>query len=146
MKQLLSLAFVLLLFGCATHELPPIAPQASLYPTVQSMDVLKMLSPVELTREELSQVLESAGTSEALSKAGLTEDVLDLALRGLRTRGYAEIDCRRAFQGKRCPFLVIVLENREVSGLSVRTRYSNRPMYKLFLISNKPFFDCSAFT
>ena len=127
MKQLLSLAFVLLLMGCATQELPSVAPQVALYPTVQSMDVLRTLSPVEMTREELWQALERAETGEVLSKAGLTEEVLDLAVRGLRARGYAELDCRRAFQGKRCPFQVIVLENREVSGLSVRTRYSVRP-------------------
>ena len=126
-KAVLIFALLLSVSGCVTPELPPESPMVSLYPTVQSMDVLKVLSPVELGASEVSRALAEAQAYSPLVEAGLADDVFAVALRGLKTRGYAEIDCRRACMAKRCPFQMVTLEHWRERGLLVRVRYLERP-------------------
>ena len=126
MKRFFPL-LLLFLFGCATPELPSVSPQVSLYPTALPMDFLRYLSPVELEKEYLVNALREANAYDPLVTAGISEDMLPLALRGLRSRGYVEIDCRRACQAKLCPFQYIILGYRKGMGLLEIVHYPVRP-------------------
>lgn len=91
------------------------------------MDYLRYFSPVELEEGYLVNALMEGKAYEPLVKAGLSEDVLPLALRGLRSRGYVEIDCRRPCQAKLCPFQYIILGYRKGMGLLEIVHYPVRP-------------------
>jgi hypothetical protein len=85
----------LLTCGCPQF-LPPIEPTVSLFPTVFPVAILDQSSPVDLSPAALREVIQHASWQDGFGKFGLSEANLGLLARGLRRRGYAELDARRA--------------------------------------------------
>jgi hypothetical protein len=93
----LCLVLIAGLLSCGCPQfLPPIEPTVSLFPTVFPVAILDQSSPVDLSPAALQEVIRHAGWQDGFGKFGLSESNLRLLARGLRNRGYAELDARRA--------------------------------------------------
>ncbi|MBN2450417.1 MAG: hypothetical protein JXR77_08505 [Lentisphaeria bacterium] len=97
--------------GCRTPVAPPVRPVANLFPTLQPVTVLEGLEPSDVADASLAEMLEEAGVLDPLRHWGLTTAELGTAARGLRRRGYAEIDARRCA----CPVRWVVLRTLAVT-------------------------------
>ncbi|MBQ6470540.1 MAG: hypothetical protein IJJ33_01025 [Victivallales bacterium] len=95
-QSLAGVALAVLLAGCFSLRIPYQPPVASLFPTVVPMRTLQGLKPRATTEAEISALLQRQGILKTLRNAGLRELTLKEVARGLSTRGYAEIDSRRA--------------------------------------------------
>lgn len=104
-QLLTNIALAILLTGCFSLRIPYQPPVASLFPTVVPMRTLQGLKPRATTEAEISALLQRQGILKTLQNAGLRELTLKEVARGLSTRGYAEIDSRRAH----CPILWVSL-------------------------------------
>ena len=81
-------------YGCATYQ-PPERPMAFMVPTLTRGGNLENLHRLRVSPEILRSHLEEQQFWEPLRKAGLEESELETVSRGLRLRGYAELDARR---------------------------------------------------
>lgn len=93
-RLFLILALVLLVCGCQRFT-PPLQPNVSLFPTAFPVRILDQSAPTELPVVGLRQMFEHTGWEDGLGSFGLSESNADLIARGLRQRGYAELDARR---------------------------------------------------
>ncbi len=91
----LSLAIGLLGVGCQQFN-PPVQPNVSLFPTVFPVRVLDQSAATDLPVACLEEVIQHASWQDGFGQFGLSEANADLIVRGLRRRGYAELDARRA--------------------------------------------------
>lgn len=93
----LGLSLALGLLGCGCHQFnPPLEPNVSLFPTVFPVRILDQSSAADLPVASIREVIGHAGWMDGFGTFGLSDANLDLIARGLRRRGYAELDARRA--------------------------------------------------
>ena len=84
----------MLMCGCATYQ-PPERPVAFMVPTLTRGGSLQALHRLRVSPDLLRSHLEEQQFWEPLRKVGLEESELETISRGLRLRGYAELDARR---------------------------------------------------
>lgn len=88
---------VFLLSSCTSLVELPVRPSAYVVPTVMPVSVIAQCRPCpEISSIGIERVLSEAHQLEYLKKAGFQEADSDVLARGLRRRGYAEIDARRS--------------------------------------------------
>ena len=87
-------AVLALCYGCATYQ-PPERPVAFMVPTLTRGGSLQALHRLRVSPDLLRSHLEEQQFWEPLRQAGLEESELETISRGLRLRGYAELDARR---------------------------------------------------
>lgn len=99
MKYLTIILFacgMLLLSSCrSTKYTPPRRPTAGMYPTLLPASELHHFTPVQLSTAELEEHLRELSFWEPLNTSHLEQSELDLVVRSLARRGYAELDSRR---------------------------------------------------
>ena len=104
-----------MLCGCLSNApLPPERPVAYMYPSAIHAEMLSLLKPVAAGESQLDELLRLLGVKVDLVKFGLTPQELETVSRGLRRRGYAELDCRRT----KCPVRMVIffsLDGRHVN-------------------------------
>ena len=97
-------------------------------PTLYKPSVLSPLIQMDLTSQELRNVLEFLGFEQFGGGFGLTNADLETAAVGLRTQGYSEIDARRSPGPIRSIVLLAPpLEKRGEGVLEARVEYWERP-------------------
>lgn len=95
LRGLIFFSVALLLSGCQRFT-PPVQPNVSLFPTVFPVRILEHATPAELAEGGVRRSLGHTGWEDGLGPFGLDETNAELIVRGLRQRGYAELDARRA--------------------------------------------------
>ena len=98
MRKYLTLIFVLALIlfaGCRTYQ-PPERAVAYMFPSLIPGGSLNMLHPQEVSADELTLFLKHNALLELLEDAAFPPDEMQIVCRGLKRRGYAEIDARRS--------------------------------------------------
>ena len=93
-KPIALLLIALFLCGCPTVK-PPQRPVAYMYPTVMPMSALEACQPKAVSAQEVRGLLEKAKVLSLLEAEGLLTGDVDIMVRGLTKRGYAELDARR---------------------------------------------------
>ena len=109
MHSLLKLAIiffgVILVSGClSSGHYPPERPVAYMYPSVMRSQNLAMMKPCVTDEAAIEAKLEALGVKAILGQYGMMRTELQTVVRGLRNRGYAEIDCRRT----KCPVRFVI--------------------------------------
>ncbi len=122
-RPLLVLALGLLVCGCQRFT-PPLQPNVSLFPTAFPVRILDQSAATELPVASLRQVFEHTGWEDGLGSFGLSESNADLIARGLRQRGYAELDARRTEGAIRWIVLRVLPGNQT---LLATAGYEHRP-------------------
>ncbi|MDX9979390.1 MAG: hypothetical protein RBU25_04990 [Lentisphaeria bacterium] len=117
------LALALLACGCQRFT-PPVQPNVSLFPTAFPVRILDQSAATELPVSSLRQVFEHTGWADGLGSFGLSESNAALLARGLRQRGYAELDARRAEGSIRWIVLRVLPGNQ---ALLATAGYEHRP-------------------
>ena len=93
-KSLVLLLTALFLCGCPTVK-PPQRPVAYMYPTVMPMSALEACQPKTVSAQDVRALLAKASVLPLLEAEGLLAGDVDIVVRGLTKRGYAELDARR---------------------------------------------------
>ena len=93
-KPLALLLTALFLCGCPTVK-PPQRPVAYMYPTVMPMSALEACQPKTVSAQDVRALLAKASVLPLLEAEGLLAGDVDIVVRGLTKRGYAELDARR---------------------------------------------------
>ena len=86
--------------GCISRPRDRI-PVAFLFPTLYSTQILDQVTPFSISAMRLGDLLDRLGVGRELRRAGLSERELAVVSRGLRSRGYAELDARKSAVGVR---------------------------------------------
>jgi len=92
--KILCVIFVVVLAGCVGVK-PPERPVAYLVPSLVPYSVMARCVPHKTSSQEVRGLLEQAGVLDSLLKAGMRDMELGIVARGLTSKGYAEIDCRK---------------------------------------------------
>lgn len=117
------LALALLACGCQRFT-PPLQPNVSLFPTAFPVRILDQSAATELPVASLRQVFAHTGWEDGLGSFGLSESNAELLARGLRQRGYAELDARRTEGSIRWIVLRVLPGNQ---ALLATAGYERRP-------------------
>lgn len=84
--------------GCrSSRESPPLA---FMFPTLYSTRILDTVAPVDVSAKQVAGILERLDIAAELRGAGMPDRELTVIARGLGNRGYAELDARRAPNGR----------------------------------------------
>ncbi len=94
LRKMVCLAVLFSLFGCSLVK-PPERPLAYMYPSLMPMSAISIYDGRAVTTQQVMKLLEQAGVSGFLNDWGFLQEDYSVLARGLRSRGYAEIDCRR---------------------------------------------------
>jgi len=93
-KPIALLLIAVFLCGCPTVK-PPQRPVAYMYPTVMPMSALEACQAKTVSAQDVRGLLEKANVLSLLEAEGLLAGDVDIMVRGLTKRGYAELDSRR---------------------------------------------------
>lgn len=93
-RWLTALVVCVCVAGCRRPG-PPQRPMALLFPTVYPATVLDNARPVSCTVADIRATLTAAGLDHAAWIRTMPHDQFEVLARGLRERGYAEVDGRR---------------------------------------------------
>lgn len=129
MRSLLKFAIIflgtILLSGCiSSGHYPPERPVAYMYPSVMRSQNLAMMKPCMTDEAAIDAKLEALGVKAILEEYGMMRTELQTVVRGLRNRGYAEIDCRRT----KCPVRFVIFFSIDGKTIQADAMRSNGQM------------------
>jgi hypothetical protein len=120
-KIALLLFTTLLLSGClSSGHYPPERPVAYMYPSVMRAQNLSLMKGCPADESAIEAKLDELGVRAILEQYGLVRAELQTIARGIRNRGYAELDCRRT----KCPVRFVIffsLDGKTIQAEAMRT-------------------------
>ena len=103
-------------------------PLAFMFPTLYSTRILDTTTPLSVSAEQIEAVMRDLKAFRPLHQAGMKRTELHVVARGLRNRGYAELDARRSGSSVRwVSFRGDTPESEEEPVLVVTVGYWARP-------------------